>query len=286
MTAEDAFLIDILANPDEPAARLVYADWLEDQGDARTEWIRRGCEVVKSPLGSQERRKEREAFRVSLYRQGCSLPEVDGLVLSWDNVVSVFRYRLAEAVTWCSGRGLPLRSAELHPGPSFSGFAAGRDGFGALSSDAPDWGEAVQRVTVRRGQELARLGQTPRWLAEDPAGGRLLVYLPGAAPPRRERATRRRRRGRAEEAPPAPALEYLDERRIPGWDSWLAHGRESPPDVPHARGEDYLLAWVPPHLVGDVQRRMDAEPERRCFLWAEDLDRPFLHRLRDAGLIG
>jgi uncharacterized protein (TIGR02996 family) len=44
MNHEQAFLEDILANPDEDAPRLVYADWLEENGDAagaaRAEFIR------------------------------------------------------------------------------------------------------------------------------------------------------------------------------------------------------------------------------------------------------
>src|SRR3954470_17860832 len=34
MTAADAFLLDICARPDDGALPLVYADWLEDQGQA------------------------------------------------------------------------------------------------------------------------------------------------------------------------------------------------------------------------------------------------------------
>ena len=33
MTLHDAFLADILANPHDDAVRLIYADWLEEQGD-------------------------------------------------------------------------------------------------------------------------------------------------------------------------------------------------------------------------------------------------------------
>lgn len=41
MTADEAFLRDIAANPDDDATRLIYADWLDENGDpARAEFIR------------------------------------------------------------------------------------------------------------------------------------------------------------------------------------------------------------------------------------------------------
>jgi uncharacterized protein (TIGR02996 family) len=44
----DAFLAEILANPDDDAPRLVYSDWLEEQGDiARAEFIRRQCRMAR-----------------------------------------------------------------------------------------------------------------------------------------------------------------------------------------------------------------------------------------------
>jgi uncharacterized protein (TIGR02996 family) len=290
MTAEDAFLIDILAHPDESAPRLIYADWLEDQGDPRSAWVRKGCELLASPAGSPERNRARENFRVELFREGVTLPEVDGLLLTWDNVLSVFRYRLAETITWCSGRGLPFRSDEVDPGDSFLHFLAGRSS--EVVSDASlDWERMAQRVTVRRGQALAAQEKTPRWLAEDLAGGRILLYLPAAAfargPEERQarRSQRRRRRQARAEGRSPDAAEYLDERHLPGWDTWLAYAREPPPEAHHAPAEGYLLAWVPPHLIADVQERMNLQ-EPPCLLWAEGLDRPFLRRLRDAGLIG
>jgi uncharacterized protein (TIGR02996 family) len=41
MTTEEAFLLDILEHPDDDAPRLIFADWLEDNGDPdRAEFIR------------------------------------------------------------------------------------------------------------------------------------------------------------------------------------------------------------------------------------------------------
>jgi uncharacterized protein (TIGR02996 family) len=54
MTHADAFLQDILAHPDDDAPRLIFADWLEEQGDAssvaRAEFIRVQCTLAAGQL--------------------------------------------------------------------------------------------------------------------------------------------------------------------------------------------------------------------------------------------
>jgi uncharacterized protein (TIGR02996 family) len=58
MTHEQAFLADILGNPDDPGPRLVYADWLDEQGrpEQATFWHtivlrpRRFCEPSESQV--------------------------------------------------------------------------------------------------------------------------------------------------------------------------------------------------------------------------------------------
>ncbi|HVK14065.1 MAG TPA: TIGR02996 domain-containing protein [Gemmataceae bacterium] len=40
MNDEAAFMAMILANPDDDAPRLVFADWLDERGDRRAEWLR------------------------------------------------------------------------------------------------------------------------------------------------------------------------------------------------------------------------------------------------------
>ncbi|MEK6249388.1 MAG: TIGR02996 domain-containing protein, partial [Planctomycetales bacterium] len=36
----ERFLADVAAHPHDPASRLVYADWLEERGDKRADFIR------------------------------------------------------------------------------------------------------------------------------------------------------------------------------------------------------------------------------------------------------
>jgi uncharacterized protein (TIGR02996 family) len=59
MTHADAFLQDILAHPDDDTPRLIFADWLEEQGDAgnivRAEFIRVQCALAAAQLPEQQR---------------------------------------------------------------------------------------------------------------------------------------------------------------------------------------------------------------------------------------
>jgi uncharacterized protein (TIGR02996 family) len=276
MTPEDAFLLDILAHPSDSTPRLVYADWLLDQGDPRADWIRQGCRLLAAPPHSSKRRTEQDYFRRDLALQGHTWPEMDGLVLTWENLVSVFRYRVAETIAWCSGRGLPLRSNDLLPGAD-------------LAHGPHDWRKLVQRLALGRSRALTRAGKTPRQFAQHLAGGRLLLYLPRHAPQLDDRQYQPRRRSRqTRTAEPAPLTEYLDASRIPAWDTWLAFGQELPADSSDTRTEGYLVAWVPEHLVVDVEQMIHSKNSQgnRCLLWAEELDVPFLICLRKTGLIG
>jgi uncharacterized protein (TIGR02996 family) len=57
MTDREALLQAILENPDDDAPRLVYADWLDEHGDAdRAEFIRVQCELARG--ASTPRRSE------------------------------------------------------------------------------------------------------------------------------------------------------------------------------------------------------------------------------------
>lgn len=49
-TIEASFLADICANPTDDVPRLIFADWLDEQGDpARAEFIRVQCEIADAP---------------------------------------------------------------------------------------------------------------------------------------------------------------------------------------------------------------------------------------------
>ncbi len=87
MSDHQSFLDEIIANPDDDAPRLIYADWLEEQGNPRGEFIRVQCEMagLKPTQKRYKELREREqrlffkhgqhwqlphAFRKCVYRRG------------------------------------------------------------------------------------------------------------------------------------------------------------------------------------------------------------------------
>src|SRR5262249_40473293 len=95
MTEDQAFLQAIIENPDYDTLRLVYADYLDERGDPRGEFIRVQCELAKLPegdprrpeLGTRERRllQEHEQEWVGRLR---------GLVTKWE-----FRRGFVDTIT-------------------------------------------------------------------------------------------------------------------------------------------------------------------------------------------
>jgi uncharacterized protein (TIGR02996 family) len=61
MDPHEAFLQAIVANPDDDMPRLVYADWLEERGDPRGEFIRLQWTVAQLPAGPERRELEARA---------------------------------------------------------------------------------------------------------------------------------------------------------------------------------------------------------------------------------
>lgn len=60
MPEDEPFIRAILATPDDRTVRLVYADWLDDRGDPRAEYLRLQSRIVGMLPGSDERRAARE----------------------------------------------------------------------------------------------------------------------------------------------------------------------------------------------------------------------------------
>jgi uncharacterized protein (TIGR02996 family) len=61
MTEDDAFLADIIANPDDDGVRLIYADYLDERGDPRGEFIR--VQIERARLPEDDPRQEPLATR-------------------------------------------------------------------------------------------------------------------------------------------------------------------------------------------------------------------------------
>jgi uncharacterized protein (TIGR02996 family) len=58
MSDEADFVRAIQENPEDDRARLVYADWLEERGDIRGEYLRLDCQLVHIPLRLVQLRKQ------------------------------------------------------------------------------------------------------------------------------------------------------------------------------------------------------------------------------------
>ncbi len=55
MTQDESFIQDIVAYPEDNSLRLIYADWLNEQGDPRGGFLRLEAEVALMP--ETDRRK-------------------------------------------------------------------------------------------------------------------------------------------------------------------------------------------------------------------------------------
>jgi uncharacterized protein (TIGR02996 family) len=66
MTEERAFLIAILERPDDDTTKLVYADWLEEQGDPRYEFLRWMVKVRQERIITPEQRQRHNELSAEL----------------------------------------------------------------------------------------------------------------------------------------------------------------------------------------------------------------------------
>ena len=128
MTHDDAFLQAIIESPDDDSLRLIYADWLDDHGQAeRAEFIRVQLGLGQLPVADPRRaglvlrRQELLAGHQEDWVEQC------GLALTWDNALALFRRRLAEAITLCRGQ-VALRTDALRPPVSTGSCRSGRRG--------------------------------------------------------------------------------------------------------------------------------------------------------------
>ncbi len=77
MTDADRFLATIIATPEDDAPRLVFADWLEEHGDAdRAEFIRLQCSLARD--GANFAREARAAELLTANRPRWIVPDMPG----------------------------------------------------------------------------------------------------------------------------------------------------------------------------------------------------------------
>src|ERR1700731_4683476 len=87
MPREQDFIRAIIANPTDDALRLVFADWLEERGDPRGEYLR--TQTALTGLPKKDRRYAGFKKRLQELR-----PSIDPESLAWFNTL---RYRTAFA---------------------------------------------------------------------------------------------------------------------------------------------------------------------------------------------
>jgi uncharacterized protein (TIGR02996 family) len=141
MSPADAFLAEILANPEDDAPRLVFADWLEDHGQPeRAEFIRTQIELSRLPGGGARRRGLRAREGALLRQHGrawrAELPVLPGV--EWGD----FERGLigsAKLTSWLPPSAeaafahAPLRELELWCAPLGDGWARELGGAAYLS---------------------------------------------------------------------------------------------------------------------------------------------------------
>lgn len=108
MRDEEAFLPSILADPDDNTPRLIFADWLEEHGDPRGEFIRLQCALADANLEARERTRllVREQELLAGHETEWAKP-LHGLASSWG-----FRRGFVEEVT-IDARTFLERGADL-----------------------------------------------------------------------------------------------------------------------------------------------------------------------------
>jgi uncharacterized protein (TIGR02996 family) len=267
MTEEDVFLLDILARPDDDAPRLIYADWLLDQGDPRGELVRLDWELRGSrdagAVAEYHRRRD-EACR------GHGWMEYDGLVLTRERFVFAFRLRLAETIAFCAGRDLPLRSWDLDP-RSLTGHLTNQEW--PYSRDI-DWPGMLVQLAIARRRLLEQSGKAPSRPASGLANGRLLVFDPWVTIGIGWARTY--------------SNGYFDSHDFPPWDTWVMQVPEPSPARradPRRVTPHYLVAWVPAAYVTWAGAGVETS-EEGSLQWLHQASTPLARGLREAGVLG
>jgi uncharacterized protein (TIGR02996 family) len=96
MTRDEAFLLAIREQPESDEVRLVYADWLEERGDPRGEFIRVQCEQARLSVDNPR-------------RAGLDARAAELLEANWDAWVGALRDLLYPRPTSPSGREIWMR---------------------------------------------------------------------------------------------------------------------------------------------------------------------------------
>ncbi len=245
-----AFLADIIANPADDALRLIYADWLEEQGEgARAEFVRVQIELEATPFYDREPchicgHEPDDAGWIN-HSRGCHTQSEDGGGESvadrnpdYERLKNRARELLeANRVRWLADAPCPMD---------------------AWSLDEPmiDWAYGV-RCQFRRGFVASVTLSAADWLLHGPA-------LVRAAPLEEVRLSDRE--------PRAPDANH------PGFSWWRLHPPQNEPD--DLREEFWDKLPLPHHLYGSAWKGYESRSSALAalsdasILWAKSAPPP------------
>lgn len=120
MLEEIDFVRQIRANPHDVSARLIYADFLEDQGDVRGEFIRVQCQLADPDFGARDRTEllAREAELIAAHGESWLAPLRDHGALGLSN--RCFERGLVERARFPAGTFLRNAEAICEIAPALS----------------------------------------------------------------------------------------------------------------------------------------------------------------------
>jgi uncharacterized protein (TIGR02996 family) len=272
MQHETFLLLNLLDRPRDAGLRLVYADWLEQDGqDALARWHRLNSSISKMVPGDKQRRWASNCARELAACHVGQWVELCGLLFSWDAIIQVLRQRLAETIAWCQSPDreglrtsglLPRQSHGLDRGPLWQ------------CASATARTSLVHQLANRRAANLSKADVGVEPLPDAPLPGRLLLFD----------VDRSRQEGRAT----LYTGGYLDSYQTPPWDTWIAYFDDGAPGRLQAQRHweaewimrrpvkpvtfpAYTAAWVPAEFVEKVEwgyEVLDKPP----FEWAENVD--------------
>jgi hypothetical protein len=202
--------------------------------------------------------------------------------------IDTLKWRLAEAIVWCTTRGSisdaaiaarNLRTPELCP----PGFVYSKDNYGYTRMDpslgslkAGAFRNVVEEVATLRVRQLKVNNIYPLAPAQDLAGGRLLCYAPYE--------------NLAEGVEEQETQGYFDVEALPPWDTWLWFlDQQTQLGRPRHKQwhwySTYMICWAPPELVDIVDKGAVGTSTTDALEWADDLDSDLFSQLREAGII-
>lgn len=161
MTDHDSFLRTIIENPADDGPRLVYADWLEERGDPRGEFIRVQCELA----GANERCRAGPPDYCYPYESlGKCGPCLEALQLRRRERELLDRYRLSWL--WTNEKSLPRKTQCGNRGFDMPGcLVTFRRGFvEEIALSFPDWvnhADAIRAATPLRKVRLTTMPPSP-----------------------------------------------------------------------------------------------------------------------------